>query len=63
MDKRPSEALCAKYEAWKATRRFLLGESQPVTPWAKRRAKAEQLKTLLKRGELARSGRQFVIKP
>lgn len=55
-------ALCAKYEAWKATRRFVVGDHCPRTPWAKRRAEAAQLERSKKRAELARSTRKFVIK-
>lgn len=55
-------ALCAKYEAWKATRRFVVGEHSPRTPWAKRRAEAAQLEKSKKRVALARSTRKFAIK-
>ena len=50
------------YEAWKAKRRFLPGESRPLTAWAKRRAKAAALEKLKKRLAL-RPSRRFVIVP
>jgi hypothetical protein len=55
-------ALCATYEAWKSKRRFLVGESRPLTAWAKRRAKAAALEKLKKRLAL-RPSRRFVIVP
>lgn len=63
MNKANPEILVSQYEAWKATRRFLVGESKPRTPWAKPRAKALQLEKLAKRFAQSRATRLFVIKP
>lgn len=57
MDKQSTNALVSTYEAWKATRRFLVGDTKPRTAWAKRREAAE----IKKRWDWARANRRFVI--
>lgn len=58
MIKLNTEVLVSQYAAWKANRRFLVGDVRPSTPWAKRRKLAESRK----RFALARANRRFVIK-
>lgn len=58
MIKLNTEVLVSQYAAWKANRRFLVGDVRPSTPWAKRREAAARKK----QWDWARANRRFVIK-